>query len=70
MDALIVLATQTIKNDFLYQVRVLMRTKDNSTENNFKEAFLTTYRTFIAPELLIAKLVYRWSLILPTLVSS
>ena len=26
VDALIVLATQTIKNDFLYQVRVLMRT--------------------------------------------
>ena len=25
----------------------------------FQEAFLTTYRTFIAPELLIAKLVYR-----------
>ena len=64
MDALIVLATQTIKNDFLYQVRVLMGTKDNSTENNSQEAFLTTYRTFIAPELLIAKLVYRWCLIL------
>merc|ERR1719341_868444 len=43
VGALIVLATQTIKNDFLYQ-----------------EAFLTTYRTFIAPELLIAKLVYRF----------
>ena len=43
IDALIVLATQTIKNDFLYQ-----------------EAFLTTYRTFIKPELLIAKLVYRF----------
>ena len=70
VDALIVLATQTIKNDFLYQVRVLMGTKDNSTKTNSQEAFLTTYRTFIAPELLIAKLVYRWSLILPTLVSS
>ena len=43
VDALIVLATQTIKNDFLYQ-----------------EAFLTTYRTFIKPEVLIAKLVYRF----------
>ena len=30
--------------------------------SNFQEAFLTTYRTFIAPELLIAKLVYRWLL--------
>jgi Rap guanine nucleotide exchange factor 1 len=43
VDALIVLATQTVKNDFLYQ-----------------EAFLTTYRTFIKPEVLIAKLVYRF----------
>ena len=44
IDALIVLATQTIKNDFLYQ-----------------EAFLATYRTFISTELLVQKLVYRFS---------
>ena len=44
VDALIVLATQTIKNDFLYQ-----------------EAFLATYRTFINTELLIDKLVYRFT---------
>ena len=44
IDALIVLATQTIKNDFLYQ-----------------EAFLATYRTFISTDLLVQKLVYRFS---------
>ena len=44
IDALIVLATQTIKNDFLYQ-----------------EAFLATYRTFISTEILIDKLVYRFT---------
>ena len=61
MDALIVLATQTIKNDFLYQVGILaiFLKQRLLTEYNFQEAFLTTYRTFIAPELLIAKLVYR-----------
>ena len=58
VDALIVLATQTIKNDFLYQVGTL-RNNIFSKESDFQEAFLTTYRTFIAPELLIAKLVYR-----------
>ena len=46
-----------------------MGTKDNSTKTNSQEAFLTTYRTFIAPELLIAKLVYRWCLILHNSVS-
>ena len=44
IDALVVLATQTIKNDFLYQ-----------------EAFLATYRTFIDTDLLVQKLVYRFS---------
>ena len=44
VDALIVLATQTIKNDFLYQ-----------------EAFLATYRTFLQTEILIDKLVYRFT---------
>ena len=44
VDALIVLATQTIKNDFLYQ-----------------EAFLATYRTFLQTEVLIDKLVYRFT---------
>ena len=44
VDALIVLATQTIKNDFLYQ-----------------EAFLATYRTFLETEILIDKLVYRFT---------
>ena len=65
VDALIVLATQTIKNDFLYQVGILgkfQKRQDVFAESNFQEAFLTTYRTFIAPELLIAKLVYRWLL--------
>ena len=44
VDALIVLATQTIKNDFLYQ-----------------EAFLATYRTFVSTEVLVDKLVYRFT---------
>ena len=44
VDALTVLATQTIKNDFLYQ-----------------EAFLATYRTFVSTEMLVDKLVYRFT---------
>ncbi|XP_067938665.1 rap guanine nucleotide exchange factor 1-like isoform X2 [Watersipora subatra] len=62
VDALVVYATHVGKHDLFNVGSFLSLSQaDIDTDFMYQEAFLTTYRTFIEPEELIDKLLYRYN---------